>query len=277
MVCLASMSRMEASDALRKALTFHASFDYGADADFGLGERKLFHAPSMGKRAEAKPGLPGSGEVVLAKGEGRSGHALRFTKKKSPLVFFEAEKNFPYAASNWSGSVSFWLSLDPETELEPGFTDPIQITPRAWNDAALFVEFGKDEKPRHFRLGVYADFKVWNPNNREWNAIPFSEKPRVSVERPPFAKGKWTHVVFTFERFNTGQPDGVATLYLDGKPQGALSPRVQTFTWDLAKTSIMLGLSYIGLWDELSIFNRALTPAEVAALNGLTTADLLAK
>jgi len=229
----------------------------------------------MNKRSEAKPGLPPSGEVVVAAGAGKFGNGLRFVKKKSPVVFFEAEKNFPYATSNWSGSVSFWLSLDPETELEPGYTDPIQITPRAWNDAAFFVEFGKDEKPRQFRLGVYADFKVWNPDNRDWNSIPWPEKPLVSVERPPFAKGKWTHIVFTFENFNTGKPNGVPILYLDGQRQGQLSPRVQTFTWDPAKTSIMLGLSYIGLWDELSIFNRALTPDEVRTLTTLRVTDLI--
>lgn len=275
LVSLMATSRSEANDALRKALTFHASFDAGVDADFAAGEKRLFTAPSMSKRGERKPGLPDSGEVVLARGEGKFGHGLRFVKKKSPLVFFEAEKNFPYAKSNWSGSVSFWLSLDPETELEPGYTDPIQITPRAWNDAAFFVEFGKDEKPRHFRLGVYADFKVWNPDNRDWNTIPWAEKPLISVERPPFAKGKWTHIAFTFENFNTGQPNGVPILYLDGKRQGQLSPRVQTFTWDPSKTSMMLGLSYIGLWDELSVFNRALAAEEVALLNRLRVTDLL--
>src|SRR5688572_11200814 len=226
-ILLAALSRTEANEGLGKALTFRASFDNGLEADFALGDKRLFHSPAMHKRAEAKPGLPSSGEVVLATGQGKFGNGLRFVKKKAPVVFFEAEKNFPYSGSNWSGSVSFWLSLDPETELEPGYTDPIQITPRAWNDAAFFVEFGKDEKPRHFRLGVYADFKVWNPQSRDWNAIPFAEKPLVSIERPPFGKGKWTHIVFTFEELNTGQPNGVARLYLDGKRQGQLSPRVQ--------------------------------------------------
>jgi hypothetical protein len=267
----------DAKDDLRKTLTFHASFDRGTEADFALGEKKLLHAPSMGKRAEAKSGLPESGEVMIARGEGKYGDALRFVKKKSPVVFFQAATNFPYAKSNWNGTVSFWLSLDPETELEPGYTDPIQITPRAWNDAAFFVEFGKDEKPRHFRLGAYADLKVWNPENRDWNTIPWPERPLVSVERPPFAKGKWTHIVFTFENFNTGKPNGVAILYLDGRRQGQLSPRVQTFTWDPEKTAMMLGLSYIGLWDELSVFNRALTADEVKELKGIRVTELLAK
>jgi hypothetical protein len=91
----------------------------------------------------------------------------------------------------------------------------------------------------------------------------------VTVEKPPFTKGRWTHVVFTFERFNTGKPDGVARLYLDGTPQGSLSARQQTFTWDAENAYVALGLSYIGLIDDLAIFNRALTEEEIRALFGL--------
>ena len=59
-----------------------------------------------------------------------------------------------YAKSNWSGAVSFWLRLDPDTDLEAGYCDPLQNTPREWNDAAFWVDFSKDERPRHFRLGA---------------------------------------------------------------------------------------------------------------------------
>jgi hypothetical protein len=90
----------------------------------------------------------------------------------------------------------------------------------------------------------------------------------------PLPKGKWTHIVFTFENFNTEKPNGVSILYLDGQRQGQLSPRVQIFTWNPAKTSIMLGLSYIGFWDELSVFKRALAPDEVRTLNALRVTDL---
>jgi len=76
-------------------------------------------------------------------------------------------------------------------------------------------------------------------------------------------------VVFTFERFNTGKGDGVARLYLDGEPRGVLSARQQTFTWDPEQAIVGLGLNYIGLLDELSIFNRALAADEVAALSRL--------
>jgi hypothetical protein len=255
--------------ALRKALTFHASFDGQVDAVHAAGDPKLYWAPSMKQRQEAKPGLPEGGSTVAIRGAGRFGDALRFTKKGSPIVFFRGARNMPFATANWSGTVSFWLSADPQAELEPGFCDPVQITPRAWNDAAFFVEFEKRPESIPFRLGVYADLQVWNPQKRNIADIPSHERPLVTVQQPPFARGKWTHVVFTFQNFNTGGPDGVARLYLDGKPAGELSPRLQTFTWDPEQTAIALGLSYIGALDELSVFDRALGAEEIALLHGL--------
>ncbi len=253
-----------ANDALSKAITFHASFDGKLNADYAKGDPTLYNAPNLSKTATTRPGLPDG--IVQVAGQGKFGDALRFNKKQAPMVFFAAPGNQHYAKENWSGTVSFWLRLDPETELEPGFTDPIQITPKAWNDAAFFVEFGKDEKPRHFRLGAYADLRVWNPTNKDFNTMTMAEKQLVSVERPPFGKDRWTHVCFTWENFNTTRPDGVATLYLNGEKQGTLSPRLQTWTWDINQTRIMLGLSYIGMFDELTLFNRALAPQEVSQL-----------
>lgn len=265
----ATGSQAAAPAALREALTFHASFDHGPDADFALGDRTLYSAPAMVKRAGSSPGLPPSGYVSIVKNQGRFGDGLRFHKNSPEMIFFQAERNLAYHTNDWNGTVSFWLSLTPDADLEPGYTDPLQITSRAWNDAAFFVEFTKDEKPREFRLGAYADLKVWNPQNRDWGRIPFEEKPLIKVERPPFARDQWTHVVFTFQKFNTGRSNGVTKLYLNGHPQGTLSPRQQTFTWDPAKSMVMLGLSYVGRWDELAMFNRALSDAEVQALHQL--------
>ncbi len=255
--------------ALRKALTFHASFDGQVDAVHAAGDPKLYWAPSMKQRQEARPGLPEGSSTVTVRGTGKFGDALRFTKKGSPIVFFRGARNMPFATADWSGTVSFWLNADPETELEPGFCDPVQITPRAWNDAAFFVEFEKRPESIPFRLGVYADLEVWNPQKRNIADIPSHERPLVTVQEPPFARGKWTHVVFTFQNFNSGKPDGVARLYLDGKASGELSPRLQTFTWDPEQTAIALGLSYIGLLDELSIFDRPLSAEEVSMVYGL--------
>lgn len=255
---------------LARALTFHASFDHGVEADFAAGERGLRHAPAMDKRAEAKSGLPPTGEVQLAEGAGRFGNALRFTRRQSPLVFFPAARNLGYQTNRWSGTVSLWLSVDPQADLEMGFCDPVQITPRAWNDAAFFVEFEKRTNDIPFRLGAYSDFAVWNPQNRKWEEIPAADKPLVAAPLPtPFARDRWTHVVFTFENFNTGHPDGLARLYLDGRPVATVGFRQQTFTWDESQAALMLGLGYIGLMDELAVFNRALTPEEVRWLHAL--------
>ena len=251
---------------LRQALTFHASFDGGVDAVHATGDPRLYSAPTLKQRQDATPGLPPDGQVQLAKGAGRFGDALRFTAKKSPVVFYRGAGNVAYAAKDWDGTLSFWLSTDPEGELEPGFCDPVQVTPRAWNDAAFFVEFEKRPDSIPFRLGVYADLAVWNPQKRVFADIPTHERPLVTVERPPFSRGTWTHVAVTFERFNTGRPDGVARLFLNGTPAGELIPRQQTFTWDPQQTVIALGLSYIGLLDELAIFNRALSEPEIKEL-----------
>ena len=256
-------------EALRKALTFHASFDGKIHATHAEGDPVLHWAPSLKERQQAKAGLPPGGEVQHAAGAGRFGDALRFTSRKSPSLFFRGQRNMPYRASDWDGTVSFWLRVDPESELETGFCDPVQITPRAWNDAAFFVEFEKRAGSIPFRLGSYADLDVWNPAKRKFDDIPMQERPLVSVANPPFSGNRWTHVVFTFERFNTGKPDGVAKLYLDGELRGTLSPRQQTFTWDPERTVIALGLGYIGLLDELSIFGRSLDAGEVRTLYGL--------
>lgn len=215
-----------------------------------------------------QPGLP-SRELIDFVGRGKFGGAIQFKGKMSEAICFKAERNIAYNATNFSGTVSFWLSLTPDEDLAPGYTDPLQITSKQWDDAAFFIEFTKDDKPRQLRLGAYADTKVWNPTGRNWNDIPFEEKPLIKVERPPFKRTRWTHVVFTFSNYNTGESNGVTALYLDGELVGSLSPRKQTFTWKIDDARIYLGLSYIGLFDELTIFDRALTAGEVKELHQL--------
>ncbi len=260
-----------ADAALSQALTFHASFDSGTTADHAAGDRTLYHAPSLDQRHTTTAGLPETGEVALAESPGRPGRALLFKKTKAPLMLFKADRNFPRPAPGWSGTLSFWLCLDPATDLDDGFCDPIQITSKKWDDAAIFVEFEKRATGIPFRLGVYADTPVWNPQGRKWEDIPQAEKPLVTVTNPPFSRDSWTHVAVTIDSFNTGQPDGHARLFLNGQPAGDISPRNQLFTWDPERAIIMLGVSYAGLLDDLALFNRALTPAEVARLHSLNT------
>jgi len=260
-----SQSPSEAN-ALREALTFHASFDQSIDADAAGGDSALWHAPEIEQRAGAKKGLPPGGRVVHEPDTGRFGGALRFTASEGPMVFFRASGNIPMPRKDWSGTVSFWLKTDPANDLREGFCDPIQITSKKWDDAAMFVEFEKRATGIPFRLGVYADHAVWNPTGRKFESIPPAERPLITVQRPPFAADRWVHVAFVFEHFNSDEPNGAVTLFLDGKPMGNLTPRTQTFTWDPNQSAIMLGLGYVGHMDDLAIFHRALTGSEILSI-----------
>ncbi|HUQ90798.1 MAG TPA: LamG domain-containing protein [Bryobacteraceae bacterium] len=245
---------------LKKDLTFRATFDGGTDATVARGDKRLYAAPSYKEQAGAQPGLAGT-DFELAKGKGRKGDALLFKKKNTRAVFYKAEKNIDFDPANWNGTASFWLSLDPEQDLEPGFCDPIQITDKAYNDSAIWVDFTKDDKPRHFRLGVFGSLKAWNPQDVPPDKNPAFEKRLVRVTKTPFARGKWTHVAVTFTAL--GSPKGSAVLYLDGKPQGTTPAIPEAFSWDMSKGAIRLGVNYVGLLDDVAVFRRALTAAEI--------------
>ena len=253
---------------LVSALTFYASFDAGADADRAKGDPKLYTLIRRPPQAEIEAGLHTEGQTRPVENAGvNGGGALRFTDHRSRWLFYRAEDNVAYKEKNWSGAVSVWLKVDPQKELAPGYCDPIQITSRQWNDAAFFVDFNKDGDPRDFRLGAFADLKVWNVENEDVNDIPENRRPLLAVREPPFSAASWTHVLFTWEGFNTGRRDGKAFLYLNGEPHGPLTGWDQTFTWPEEEESrLLIGLNYIGLLDELACFDRALTPEEVGFL-----------
>lgn len=250
---------------LKSALLLHASFDKGLDADFAIGDRTLYHAPT-GNRQQAVAGLP-EGQVVLAKGEGKFGDCLHFLKKGKAVVFFKGEKTLNYNTNNWSGSCSFWMRLDPDKDLEPGYCDPLQFVAQAWNDGNMFVEFSKDHTPRHFRYAIRSLLKHWNPNGLGWEQIPDAQRPMIAVHTPPFAHERWTHVCFAFANINSGQKDGWGKLWLDGVPQSEMKGWQHEYYWDASRSAVTLGLSYIGWLDDLALFNRPLTDAEVKAIH----------
>ncbi|NNC87191.1 MAG: hypothetical protein HKN82_01885 [Akkermansiaceae bacterium] len=258
---LAAATALHADPApLKSALTFHASFDHGLDADVAKGDAKLYTWIDRRKNL-AKAGLHADGKCALAEGAGRFGHALQFKEGSAPWIFYAAGGNVAYRDENWSGSVSVWLKCDPVDGLAKGYSDPIKLTPRAWNDAAFFLDFNKEGKPRDFRLGAFADRKVWNPRGGD---VPESRRPLLTAADPRFGKDKWTHVLFTWEGFNTGKKDATARLYLDGKLNGTLTGWDQQFTWKEGETPrLLLGLNFVGLIDEISCFNRALGSEEV--------------
>ena len=252
--------------ALKEALSFYASYDNGVDADFALGDKHLYTVPKREARDSAQVGLH-KPDITRKDGKGKYGAGLVFTERSKGYIYYPSKNNISYSQENWSGAISFWLSLDPAVDLEPGYCDPIQITDVGYNDAAFWVDFTK-ENPRDFRLGVIGDREVWNPNPvGPDNENPLFNALLPAVKNPPFGTGKWTHILINFSDLNT--KNGGAALYMNGELRGSRSDIATPFTWELDKSNIYLGLSYIGLMDELSIYKRALTDEEITTLYGL--------
>ncbi len=249
-------------------MTFYASFDDVTDANLSTGDGFIQTAQSL-KREHVMPNEQ-IDSVTIAKGEGKYGDALKFGAKTKEVLFYEGIES-SYQPKNWSGTVSVWMKLDPDQDLEPGFCDPIQISERAWNDGSFFIDFDK-ELPRDFRLGAFSDFKFWNPDNRPFEQLSTEERPMVTVEEPPFRADKWTHVCFTWQNINsTDDSPATASLFLDGELQGSITRPMQ-YTWDEEKVAIMLGINYIGLMDELIICDRAISADKVRSIYNSKTA-----
>ncbi len=250
---------------LKESLTFHASFDHGYNADYAKGSASIYCAPEYGKLEDAQKGI-NSDDITIKTDGGKFGDALQFKRKSKDVLFYRGEDNIAYHRESWSGTISLWMQLDPENDLEPGYVDPIQITDEGYNDAALWVDF-TDKNPRVFRMGVFGDLSVWNPNNIGPNDNPDFNNRLVAATDRPFSNQQWTHVVISFSEL--GAKGAQADFYVNGKLQGTQDDIPEPFTWDLLKSKIFVGLNYVGLIDEVAIFNQSLSAAEVGLLNGL--------
>ena len=247
---------------IKDSLKFHCDFNRNGDAIRSVGDGRIYTNESL-QRKEWIPGIQRKDVSIVEEGGVALGY-LRFSDKSPQVLSFKGEAMHPMG-KDWSGTVSFWMRLDPDNDLKPGYCDPIQITEKAWNDGALFVDFDKD-LPRDFRLGVFSDLKFWNPENTPWEKWPVERRPMVTVKKPSFTRQAWTHVAFVISGINsTDKSNAKATLFIDGKSQGSIDSPMQ-FTWDNSKTAIMIGIEYIGDFDELMIFDRALNEADVLTI-----------
>lgn len=244
---------------LRDALTLHAPFDTSMDAAFSRGDSKIQMAGSTPK---GQPTIEAKDVIKLAAGEGKFGGALHVTKKNPFRPYFKGPGVLDYKQANWSGSVSIWLRLTPDEDLEPGYCDPVQIVGGDNKKGFMFLEWSKDETPREFRYAIRPLVEIWNPHNKDWAKMSDAERPMVKLTRAPFSRTKWTHVVFTFDNLNAGKA-GVGKLYLDGKLQGTLKGWDLTLGWEAEKVQLVLAAAYVGHMDDLAVFNRALSDAEV--------------
>jgi hypothetical protein len=250
---------------LRKSVTFYASFDEEVRGDFGGGVLTLSTRrddPKEQGQFIFEKGFDG-GVFRIAKDMGLRGGALEVvdTLPQRGRIFFPARGNLAFKPGGWGGAVSFWVNIDPNTMLKTPFCDPIQITHKGASDGGIWTDF-PDSKPRDFRLGVFS-------------AVPKGEKPipesdpdapLVVVKEVGFKDGEWHHVLMSWQNFDTGKPNATATLYIDGKSMGSLENRELAMHWDLDRAGIYVAVNYIGLLDELVIFNRPLTPTEVKFL-----------
>lgn len=258
LVIFISNISLSQSNSLKDHILFYTSFDLSTTAEYTVGDPHIYAAQNYDNANKAKQGLHDS-NIQLTKGKGLTGNALHFVEKNTSALYYQGSKNLGYNSESWSGSFSFWLQVDPEKDLAPGYCDPISLTDTKYNDAAFWVDF-TDVDPRKFRLGAIGDLDAWNPEKIKNNQEAF-EKRVVTVDEPPFATGKWTHIVITYSEINTN--NAVSKLYIDGQFQGAIQGINDPFTWEEGNAKIMLGLGYIGMIDDLCVFDKPLDDNDV--------------
>jgi hypothetical protein len=254
-----------AAAVLPKAATLYASFDDGVRADFGGGDL----TPGTRFNDEAD-----KGKFVFEKGfdakvfritpdKGVHGGALECAEAlpRNGRFYFPAKGNLAYRKGGWGGTLSVWLNLDPGA-LKTRFCDPVQITQKGANNGGIWIDFN-DARPRALRHGAFpAVTKGQDPVKEDDPAAPL-----VRVADPGFKAGEWHHVAVTWQNFDTGRKDGRSALYVDGKLVGEIRDRSLATDWDLDETGIYIGVNYLGLLDELALFNRPLTAEEVRQLH----------
>ncbi|HYT94098.1 MAG TPA: LamG-like jellyroll fold domain-containing protein [Gemmataceae bacterium] len=251
--------------ALRKAVTLYASFDEAVKADFGGGELTFstrFNHPTEKGQFEFKKGM--TPDIFrIARGRGIAGGALEATDvlPRNGRAFFPAKGNLAFKKGGWGGAVSVWVNTDPNKLLKTSFCDPIQITQKGANNGGIWFDFN-DAKPRDLRMGVFPVV----PAGEKGIAESDPAAPMVRVPGVGFKVGKWHHVALTWENLDTGKKNAKAILYIDGKSIGVIADRDLAMGWEIDKAGIYVAVNYIGLLDELALFNRPLTAAEVSLL-----------
>jgi hypothetical protein len=262
---LAAVWAQEADEAaLHKAVTLYASFDDAVRADFGGGELTFSTrtTPEKGKFAFEK----GFNEKVfrIAKDKGIAGSCLEATDilPKTGRIFLPASGNIAFKKGGWGGALSVWINTDPNKLLKTGFCDPIQITQKGANNGGIWFDFN-DAKPRDMRMGVFPAV----PEGKKGVGESDPNAPMVRMKDIGFKSGDWHHIVITWQNFDTGKKDALAVLHVDGKRIGEVKDYEIAMDWEIEKAGIYVAVNYIGLLDELALFNRPLTAAEVTQLH----------
>ncbi len=259
---------------LLRAVTLYASFDDEVRADTGGGALTFstrYNHPTQKGKFVVEKGYPDRA-FRIARGKGISGGALECVDvlPRRGRIFFPARGNIAFKKGGWAGSVSVWLKTDPNRLLKTEFCDPVQITQKGANDGGIWFDFN-NAKPRDLRMGVFPAVAPGGKGISESDP----KAPMVWLRKVAFTADKWHHVVLAWRNLDTGKKDAVATLYIDGKQIGQVKDRALAMDWDIDRAGIYVAVSYIGLLDELAVFDRELTAAEVQLLRD--TPGLLAR
>ena len=250
----------ESKARLARALTLHASFDEGLDADFARGDKTCY--VQQGKKlVTAAP----TDEVRLAPDAGRFGGALHFTKKND-------------VSPGLQGRGRARLQRQ---ELERDGLRLAASRPRQGPRARL-LRPGADRRRRR-QEGLHLPGMVEGRDAAVSSATPSarsstsgtrttSSGPRsrstsgrwCKSSRAPFSRDAWTHVVFTLENVNDKTKPQPRPALPERQAAGhdrEMGPHASTGTqprccWCWARP----------MWahmDDLAVFNRALTAGEV--------------
>lgn len=259
-------SSASGSDPVLDSLVFYASFDREIAGDVGGGELKagtrFDHETEKGQFV-FEEGIAGDAFRIVPDA-GIHGGALEAgdVLPRRGRLYFPAKGNLAYTPTNFAGSVSFWLKGNPDTMLKTGFSDPIQITEKGATNGGLWIDFDNTE-PRDLRLGAFQS----EGDGRRMIDQTEPDAPLVRAKAVGFKEQDWHHIAFTWSNFDTGRNDAHASLYIDGKLIGELKDRSITMAWDIEKTGIYFAVGYIGLLDELAIFDRPLAADEISRLH----------
>lgn len=252
--------------AIASAVTCYASFDEAIRADRGGGQLTpdtRFNHPTNKGEFVIEKGFDAKA-FRIAKGKGVAGGAFEAVDvlPRNGRICFPVKGNLPYKKDGWGGSLSLWCRTDPDKLLRTRFCDPVQITQKGANNGALWFDFN-DARPRDLRHGAFPVI----PDGQKGIGEDAPNAPMVRVPKVGWKAEDWHHVVLTWKNLDTGKPDAVTALYIDGKLIGELKDRAIAMGWDVDKAGIYFAINYIGLLDEFALFDRPLTADEVKALH----------
>ena len=119
------------------------------------------------------------------------------------------------ALFDFDGTISLWLSLNPDEDLEPStMVDPFHIS-RTASDASFYLDLTRHNDPRYgsprkLRLGMYPD----NPGKE------LQHGQLILVGELHWRRGEWHHVCATWRSSNGADGATAACVYIDGVRRG---------------------------------------------------------